>query len=447
MSEQPRDWTFALLLAGAAALSGCEASEAPPEDPELTSFKLTVESLAPSYAFFASGVFDTPVAGGGPGPLEPGASYAIEFYAPPGARLSFASMLVPSNDLFFAPTGEGIALFDDQGQPRSADVTAEVSLWDAGTELDEPLGLGPNQAPNQAAPNTGEADDEAVVRPAADTYPDLPAVDALIAVTLSAGEGNAFTLTIENRSDASSLTLEDDSTIAAVLAPGVFVIHTEPDPLFEAGSSARAAGLEALAEDGDPDPLTATLGPQSGVVSLLAPGLWWVHESGERLFVPGEPDPGLGLEALAEDGDPAALEASLAGANIGVFGGVYGDSIMPLPPNGAFILELEAAPGDRLSLVSMYAQSNDVFLATAPEGIALFDEDGELLERDISAELDLWDAGTELNEAPGAGSNQAPRQAGPDTGPDEGGVVRLVDDGFAYPAPSELVRIIVTAGT
>ena len=86
----------------------------------------------------------------------------------------------------------------------------------------------------------------------------------------------------------------------------------------------------------------------------------------------------------------------------------------------------------------MFAQSNDVFLSTGPDGLALFDDDGAPLEGDISALLGLWDAGTEVNEAPGAGPNQAPRQAGPNTGPDEGGVVRIAElqsKGYMYIRP------------
>jgi len=45
----------------------------------------------------------------------------------------------------------------------------------------------------------------------------------------------------------------------------------------------------------------------------------------------------------------------------------------------------------------------------------------------------LWDAGTEVNQAPGFGSEQAPRQGGADTGTAENGVVQAVADGFTYP--------------
>ena len=77
------------------------------------------------------------------------------------------------------------------------------------------------------------------------------------------------------------------------------------------------------------------------------------------------------------------------------------------------------------------------------EGIDLFSMDGEPISGEITAQLALWDAGTEVNQEPGIGSDQAPRQAGPDTGADEMGVVQLVEDMYSY--PEGVIRIIITA--
>jgi hypothetical protein len=66
----------------------------------------------------------------------------------------------------------------------------------------------------------------------------------------------------------------------------------------------------------------------------------------------------------------------------------------------------------------MFGQSNDLFIASGPEGVALFDSDGTPRVGDISVELSMWDLGTEINEYPGP--NQAPRQAAPNTGPRRG---------------------------
>ena len=64
---------------------------------------------------------------------------------------------------------------------------------------------------------------------------------------------------------------------------------------------------------------------------------------------------------------------------------------------------------------------------------------------DVTGDVMLWDAGTEVNEAPGAGPNQAPRQTAANTGPDENGVVRPVSDGFTYPPVSEVIQVVVSA--
>lgn len=49
-----------------------------------------------------------------------------------------------------------------------------------------------------------------------------------------------------------------------------------------------------------------------------------------------------------------------------------------------------------------------------------------------------------MNQRPGTGSNQAPRQSGANTGDDEMGTVHPVDDGFSYPSVSALVTVTVT---
>ncbi len=62
----------------------------------------------------------------------------------------------------------------------------------------------------------------------------------------------------------------------------------------------------------------------------------------------------------------------------------------------------------------------------AEDGIALFDDMGVPIEGRVTRQIDLWDAGTEVNQAPGIGVDQAPRQAGPDIGADEMGIVQLI---------------------
>jgi hypothetical protein len=72
-------------------------------------------------------------------------------------------MFGQSNDWFYAPDANGIALFDGKGKPVSGDVTNKLILWNAGTEVDEEIGIGPNQGPRQKGMNTG-TDEHGVVR-------------------------------------------------------------------------------------------------------------------------------------------------------------------------------------------------------------------------------------------------------------------------------------------
>ena len=62
---------------------------------------------------------------------------------------------------------------------------------------------------------------------------------------------------------------------------------------------------------------------------------------------------------------------------------------------------------------------------------------------DITSKVMLWDAGTEVNQKPGEGADQAPRQAGPNTGTMEKEKIQQASerkDGFNY-APSIKVMI------
>ena len=92
----------------------------------------------------------------------------------------------------------------------------------------------------------------------------------------------------------------------------------------------------------------------------------------------------------------------------------------------------------------MWGQSNDLFYAPGPDGIALFDKKGTPVSGEITNRFQLWDAGTEVNEEPGFGPNQGPRQSGPNTGPSEHNPVNHVKDHYSYPEVSKVLRITVT---
>ena len=188
----------------------------------------------------------------------------------------------------------------------------------------------------------------------------------------------------------------------------------------------------------------------SDLPTPFAPGVWVLHSEAGPLFTTGEADQGYGLEALAEDGNPAILVDALNGMDLhaGVFNTPAGaDGPGPLLPGGAYEFEVKATPDTPyLSFATMFVQSNDLFVGPDEAGIALFDMDGMAMDmmHDVTADLLLWDAGTEENEEPGAGPNQAPRQSAANTGPADGmATVHVVDDGYTYPDVSALVKVTI----
>lgn len=123
---------------------------------------LAQELAETSHAAFLHGVFSTPKMAMAPGPIRPGETYEFTVNAMPGMKLMLTMMNGQSNDEFYAPEADGIALFDGKGVALTGDVTRKFVLWDAGTEVNEELGVGANQGPRQAGLNTG-ADEHGVV--------------------------------------------------------------------------------------------------------------------------------------------------------------------------------------------------------------------------------------------------------------------------------------------
>lgn len=406
---------------------------------EATSFTVTIDNISGQALFDNFGVFNTPVDAESPGPALPGSGYSFSFDAEPGDSLHFATMLVQSNDLFYGPDENGIALFDADGNPISGDVTDQVQLWDAGTEVNEEPGVGETQAPRQEGPNVGETEFAPVLEISAVedgfTY---PAVNEYISVTID-GMGTSFTVTINN--------IGGETAIPGPIAPGVFVVTDETAPLFLPGALDYGQGLEAIAEDGNPAIANTVLGGIEGVVvGPIAPGVFVVHSEPAPLFTVGEPDRGEGLEGIAEDGDPSGYADSDSAVIFNT--PVDADGPGPALPGGAYSFSFDAVPGDNINFATMFVQSNDLFYGPNELGIPLFDDMGAPLTGNVTRYIQLWDSGTEVNEEPGVGENQAPRQAGPNTGEDEMGVVldiADVVDEFNYPPVAAVVRVTITA--
>jgi hypothetical protein len=415
-------------------------------------FAIRIENIAP-WTVLESALASTKVVPS-PGPLGPGEAYEIAFTAGKGHRISFAAMLGESNDWFFGPGPDGIALYDQAGAPVRGDVTSQIELWDAGTEIDQEPGVGDATGPQQAAPDAGAADPDGTVRaiPLAvaltggGTFT-RPATADMIRATLTPGADRQFTLRIENVSTGTTLrTSAGDRSIH--ISPAVWAVHARPAPLFTVGAADYGKGLERVAESGRGADLAASLAAVTGTATAISPGVFVVHREPGPLYTTGVADPGRGLERIAEDGNPTDLAAAVAadhpGAS-GVFTTPVGASAPgPATPGNAYQLEVTGEPGDHVSFVTMFGWSNDWFFATRPAGIALF-AGGAPVSGDVTAELALYDLGSEIDQAIAIGPDTAPQQVAPDTGAaDPTDQVREVA-GDRYPAAvTEHLRVTIT---
>lgn len=393
-----------------------------PDTPPEGTFTVKIENAFTSYDYFAAGAVFVPDGENSAGPAFPGQSFTIKFHAGKGHKLSFATMYGASNDLFYAPSDEGISLFSGNS-PLTGDITSLISLWDAGTEENHAPGSGIDGAeesePVQSVRNTDNV---------MDGY-NYNNVEENVKVWLAFDGISMFTLTIN--------VLETSGT---PLSPVAWVVHYDMQkPVFDEGVMDYGHGLEALAETGNAAPLSEYLKMQSGYVSPIAPGVWVVHKKGQRpLFREGKPDYGNGLEPLSETGDPSVLFHSIMDEYIsGVYSTVIETGEMgPLFPGQSYTFTFEAKQSEYLSFASMLGKSNDLFFAPGDIGIKLFNGN-EPIHGNITHYIELWDAGTEPNEYPGAGIHQGPG------GTDENGVVMIVDDQFTYPAVDHMIKVTI----
>lgn len=181
---------------------------------------------------------------------------------------------------------------------------------------------------------------------------------------------------------------------------------------------------------------------------VSAPVLWVIHTgSSNPIFAGGKPDAGEGLELLAETGNPSRLAKSMSGKP-GILVGaaatpVGGTAEGPITPGHSYEFEIVALPGQQLSTAWMFGQSNDLFYSN-DRPIALFDASGKPKAGEMTAQLSLWDAGTEVNEEPGLGPNQGPRQKTPDDGVRERQGIAHARDRYSYPRIADVLRMTIT---
>jgi hypothetical protein len=239
-------------------------------------------------------------------------------------------------------------------------------------------------------------------------------------------------------------------TLSAVLILGAPIVgHTQETMKGEMMKGEMTKFTVRIENISSPDGMKASDG--SKWPFAMSPGLCIVHTNNAPVFSSGKKDRGKGLEAQAEDGNPATLAKSLERdkgiKSVAVFNTPVGQkSPGPIGPGAAYECSIEAASGSKLTITSMFGQSNDLFYAPNESGIALF-KNGKPISGDITPQIILWDTGTEVNQEPGIGSDQAPRQKAPNTGKDENGVVqniKNVKDGFSYPKTASVMKVSIT---
>jgi hypothetical protein len=447
----------ALVAGGACTDDDKMAVSPPPPPPTPTMFKLKIENIAP-WTVLKSGLQATKTSGT-TGALGPGDAMDITFTAGKKQAVSFAAMFGESNDWFFGPDVGGIALYDASGNPVSGDVTSQIKLWNAGTEIDQEPAVGDSTGPQQPSPDYGAPDPDPTVReiPKTVTLTDgstfvRPDTDQMIAVSLTPGANRQFTLHIANVSTATTL-VTSQGMRAIHISPAVWAVHIAPAPLFTVGQPDRGQGLELVAESGRGATLANAVGELTGAATPISPGVFVVHSGSEPLYGLGQPDRGQGLEHQAEDGNNAALLGAMTG--VAATGAIARAGSFDIPvgatakgaatPGHAFEVEIAGVPGDHVSFVTMFGMSDDWFFASEPDGIALFDDAGNPVNGEVSDHIGIYDAGTEVDEELAIGPDTGPQQPAPDTGAaDPVGLVREVAAArYGQPATAHL-RVTLT---
>jgi hypothetical protein len=141
----------------------------------------------------SAGAFTTPVGADGPGPLLPGDAYEFEVdiaRGGPDNYLSAVTMFVPSNDAFYALGGASGLKLVDGDELVTGDVTDHVSLWDAGTEVNQEPGVGAHQVQRQRGAGVGDVEREVVAPMREVNGYDYPDTGDVVRVTVERVEGD-----------------------------------------------------------------------------------------------------------------------------------------------------------------------------------------------------------------------------------------------------------------
>ncbi len=399
-----------VMVAVTSGLIGCTTTS--PTAPASKTLQIKISNISDQLVALSSATFGT-------APTAPGHSISFSFLAAKGAKFSFAAMFGKSSDWFYALPDTGISLWTN-GIELSGDITSLVSLWDAGTKLNQPI--------DSAKPAI--ADTSSIIRKITTTaYP----TDSIMRVTI-------VPKTLDAINDSFTVTISVLATSPTSVSPGIWALHSAGKPLYASGIADKGNGLKLLAETGNPASLAAWITPLLGVSTPLSPILYVVSGNNGVIFDSASATHN-GLRYLAEDGNAAPLKDSLTAKGFSPM--IQGTGV--LLPGTSTSLTITVQQGQKLFFASMFGQSNDMFFTTRSHGLEVFPTGGNALTGDVTNLIQLLDAGTEVNEFPGFGPNQAARQLAPGMGIRESGVVKAIDDGYVYGRVDKLISMTITA--
>ena len=340
------------------------------------------------------GVIFDPAGFSGAPIFDPGNSASMVFDVDPSTQkyLSYATMLIPSNDAFLA-NDDPMAhhLFDEAGnfQGPISFIVYSSQVLDAGTEANTEIDAA---FLNQSAGNTGETTDEGVqIHPGFNgsvANPDaIP--QNILGGTTAAGTVVDIVKGDFTRADVAMLRI----TISEARTPLriTFKNTTPTEGLF--------------------------LTP---VWTAFHDGSFATHGIGERASA--------GLERIAEDGDPSILSAefnaSESGQDMVIFDvpGFAGAPIFDPGNSSSELIYVDSVNEKYFSFASMVIPSNDAFIGNEnPIAFELFDDEGMFigpLTIKVPGSM-VKDAGTEFNtEVDAAFLNQTAGNSGESTDED-----------------------------
>ena len=417
---------------------------------------ITSERIA---AALASGGVGQALASPG-GPLLPGDVRTLTFFADPSdpltQYLSWASMVIPSNDAFIANDSPlEFDLFDGSSLIRRTGANAFIitgdEVLDAGTEVNDEIPAN-TAALAQAAPNTGTTENGVIQQHPG--FQGSARLGGAVGNILTARPNADFTLP-----GANILSIEIDApvdgndTLAGGLGDDIISGGEGDDTLIgDSGNDTLIGGdgndrlVGGFGDDeldggnGDDHLLGAgqievtVTNLQAADGALLTPVFLATQDGVYDQFDIGSAA-SESIERLAEDGITSVrIQAAL---NSGGVADAQATAGGPILPGQTRTITLFADPADPLSqylsFASMVIPSNDAFVGNDdPLAIDLFDN-GELIQR-LGGDAffvsggDVLDAGTEVNdEIPE--NTAALAQAAPNTGVPQNGVI-LPHEGF-----------------